>query len=427
MSLLFYAWGEPVYIVIMVLSILINYVMGLLIDKEKRNGIKNFWFICALIVDVGVLIAFKYSSFIVENINGVFRTSIPVPNLSLPIGISFFTFQIVSYIVDLRYCRIRVQKSLIDLALYISMFPQLIAGPIVRYSKVENELKNRSISQTDIYMGIVRFSIGLMKKVLIADRIAPIADYAFSLPMTDLSTPFAWIGAFAYTLQIYFDFSGYSDMAIGLGLMLGFHFDENFNYPYISKSIKEFWTRWHISLSGWFKDYVYIPLGGSRCNNVKIIRNYILVFFLTGLWHGASWNFVAWGLYYVVFLLGERFIYGKFFKKIPVFIQHLYAFIIIMIGWVLFRADNLKHAFLYITDMFSINNANTLPNLGIFDKEILAALIVGAITCTPIIRWAWTKYKKIRVLLCVLGCIGWILSLLYVLCSDFSPFLYFRF
>ena len=303
-SLTFYSWGEPKYIFLMMLSIVVNYFLGLIIDK-LNNQLKCCIFVVAILFNIGILMVFKYGAFVIENANLVFGSELRIPQIALPIGISFYTFQVLSYIIDLYRGEIKVQKNILNLALYITLFPQLIAGPIVRYIDIEKEIEDRAISICGIKEGIYRFIIGLSKKVLIADRVAVISDEAFAL----VSPPctLAWIGIIAYAIQIYYDFSGYSDMAIGLGKMLGFNFNENFNYPYFSKSIKEFWRRWHISLSTWFRDYVYIPLGGSRCGSIRASFNLIIVFFLTGFWHGASWNFIIWGLYYAFFLILERY------------------------------------------------------------------------------------------------------------------------
>ena len=292
-SLLFYAWGEPVYVILMLVSIIVNYLLGLLIEAQESVKIRKLTLAFSCTLNLAFLGLFKYASFLIQNL-ALIGIEIKDPEIRLPIGISFYTFQAMSYVIDIYRQKVPAQKSVFKLGLYISMFPQLIAGPIVRYSDIEQEIDNRHTTYNDFYEGSKRFMLGFSKKVLIADTVGKAADIAFG--MNNLSMNMAWLGAIAYTIQIYFDFSGYSDMAIGLGRIFGFHFLENFNYPYVSTSVKEFWRRWHMSLSGWFKDYLYIPLGGSRCGKLKIYRNLIIVFLLTGLWHGASWNFVVWGL-----------------------------------------------------------------------------------------------------------------------------------
>lgn len=292
-SLFFYAWGEPVYIFLMIASIIINYFSGLLLSKVLGEVKRKIVLVCSILVNLSALAYFKYCGFFVRNVNDLFNVNIPIKEISLPIGISFYTFQGISYVVDVYRNNAKCQKNILNLGLYISFFPQLIAGPIVRYEDFEKQILNRKESSDKFYSGVRRFIIGFSKKILIADQLSTLADSVFS--RNGMSALAAWIGAVAFTLQIYFDFSGYSDMAIGLGKMFGFDISENFNYPYISKSIKEFWRRWHISLSTWFRDYVYIPLGGSRCKPIRSYLNLIVVFLLTGLWHGASWNFVAWG------------------------------------------------------------------------------------------------------------------------------------
>ena len=307
-SIVFYSWGEPRYVIIMLFSIVINYVLGIMIDKYENRRLKKLFLCWAVVIDIGILIVFKYTNFIINNLNNIFDTNIVVKNIALPIGISFFTFQILSYVIDVYRKNVNVQKDIFKLGLYISFFPQLIAGPIVRYIDIEHQLNRRDISINQMYAGIKRFMIGFAKKVLIADTVGQIADMVYGLE--EVSGLLGWMGAGAYMIQIYYDFSGYSDMAIGLGKMFGFDFMDNFNYPYISKSVKEFWRRWHISLSIWFRDYVYIPLGGNRCSKYKTSRNLLVVFMLTGIWHGASWNFVFWGMYYGVFLLLEKTMWG---------------------------------------------------------------------------------------------------------------------
>ena len=365
-SLLFYAWGEPKYILLMLLTILIVYIFGILIDKfdrEKKLTLKKLSLILCIILVLGSLIFFKYSNFLIENINSIFNTKINLINVIMPIGISFYTFQILSYIIDLYNKKIKLQKNYFSLALYVSLFPQLIAGPIVRYETVEEEIDNRKETKEDVIAGTKRFIIGLSKKVIIANQMALLADLIFNKHNGSYGTSIIWLGTLAYTLQIYFDFSGYSDMAIGLGRIFGFHFLENFDYPYISKSVTEFWRRWHISLSTWFRDYVYIPLGGNRVNKFKWIRNIILVWLLTGLWHGAAWNFIIWGIYYGLLLLFEKLFLNKLLNKLPSIINWLYTFIIVMIGWMIFRSNSLNELLLFIKTMFVYKQTDWLTIL----------------------------------------------------------------
>lgn len=390
-SLLFYAWGEPKYILLMLLTILIVYIFGILIDKfdrEKKLTLKKLSLILCIILVLGSLIFFKYSNFLIENINSIFNTKINLINVIMPIGISFYTFQILSYIIDLYNKKIKLQKNYFSLALYVSLFPQLIAGPIVRYETVEEEIDNRKETKEDVIAGTKRFIIGLSKKVIIANQMALLADLIFNKHNGSYGTSIIWLGTLAYTLQIYFDFSGYSDMAIGLGRIFGFHFLENFDYPYISKSVTEFWRRWHISLSTWFRDYVYIPLGGNRVNKFKWIRNIILVWLLTGLWHGAAWNFIIWGIYYGLLLLFEKLFLNKLLNKLPSIINWLYTFIIVMIGWMIFRSNSLNELLLFIKTMFSYKQTDWITiladNLSTFNSLIF--IVPAFILSFPIFK-----------------------------------------
>ena len=354
-SLIFYSWGEPKYIVLMLISILVNYIFGRILDKCNKKKNKTIVLIFSIIFNLGLLVYFKYFNFIATNIDNIIGNNvIPNKNIVLPIGISFYTFQIMSYIIDLYRGDIKVQKNLLNLALYISFFPQLIAGPIVKYKDIDEQLQKRTVTIEKFSNGIKRFVYGLAKKVIFANTLAYIADTIFNSNIEFLNMPIAWLGAICYTLQIYFDFSGYSDMAIGLGKMFGFEFMENFNLPYISESITEFWRRWHISLSTWFKEYLYIPLGGNRKGKIRTYINLLIVFFATGIWHGASWNFVVWGLFNGFFLVIERIKLKELLDKNKLkFINHIYALLVIIFGWVLFRADTLKSALQYMKIMIS--------------------------------------------------------------------------
>jgi len=448
-SLLFYAWGELGYVLLMVLSIIVNWLAGLGI-QAKRNAGKNTMPVLtvAIILNLAPLAFFKYGNFLVDNANtGLALLNLPAFELSplhLPIGISFFTFQAISYLIDVYRGEATVQKKPINLALYISLFPQLIAGPIIRYKDVEREINGRVIRIEDVKSGVLRFISGLGKKILIANSMGAVADQIFSLPMDSVSSGLAWIGIIAYSLQIYFDFSGYSDMAIGLGRIFGFHFLENFNYPYISKSIQEFWRRWHISLSSWFRDYLYIPLGGNRSGNWRTYFNLLLVFFLCGLWHGASWTFVIWGLYHGLFLVVERLGLGKILKLLPGPLQHAYALLVVMIGWVFFRAETLDQALAYITRLFEFKSIPYLDAklFEAMNNQFYLMLAIGLLLCAPFVR---DQLKKIDgphsmiistspLSLITKGlCVSiWSISILLIstaqiLTSGYNPFLYFRF
>lgn len=434
-SLIFYAWGEPKYIFLMLFTIFVVYLFGLLIhryDQNQKFTKKKIAFILCIIFLICNLIFFKYIDFIFNNINMFFGLSIKQLKVILPIGISFYTFQILSYIIDLYRGKIKVQKNILSLALYVSFFPQLIAGPIVRYETVENEIGNRRESLNDIVIGIKRFIIGLSKKVIIANQMAIISDSIFNNLSSSYGTLIIWIGIISYTLQIYFDFSGYSDMAIGLGRIFGFHFLENFNYPYISKSITEFWRRWHISLSSWFKDYLYIPLGGNRVKKLKWVRNVFIVWCLTGLWHGASWNFVLWGIFYGIFLLFEKFFFNKILDKLPSFINWIYTIIIVMIGWTLFRANNLNDILYLMKNMFVYNKTDWF-NILTINTTILNSflfLIPAIIFSFPIVKIINKKYSD-NIVYIVISDI--VLLILLVICvilltsSSYNPFIYFRF
>ena len=421
-SLLFYAWGEPVYILLMLGSITGNYLFGIFMGKLNSPISRKCGLAVSCAANLVLLGVFKYIGFIISNLN-ILGFSIAQPGIELPIGISFYTFQSMSYVIDVYRKKVPAQRNILKLGLYVSMFPQLIAGPIVRYNDVENEINNRHTSLEDLYEGSKRFMFGFSKKILIADVVSKIADTAFT--MDGLSMNMAWIGAIAYTIQIYFDFSGYSDMAIGLGRIFGFHFMENFDYPYISKNIREFWRRWHMSLGGWFRDYVYIPLGGSRCSESKVYLNLFIVFLLTGLWHGASWNFVVWGLYYAIFLIIERFI-GKRYNTagVPVVIRYIYAMSVVIIGWVFFRADTCSKALTYIKAMFSFKFDHALAIHT--SLEYVVMLIIGIILSMPVYR-ILSVQKVLRAFTDILAISCFILGILYMVGNGFSPFLYFRF
>ncbi|MBQ2946742.1 MAG: MBOAT family protein [Bacilli bacterium] len=434
-SLIFYAWGEPKYIFLMLFTVLIVYIFGILIDrcdKTKKYIRKKVFFIICIVLLIFSLVFFKYSNFIFQNINNIFGANIKTLKIVLPIGISFYTFQILSYIIDLYNKKIKVQNNFFNLALYVSFFPQLIAGPIVRYETIEEEISNRKESLENIVSGAKRFIIGLSKKIIIANQMAIFADLIYNNYSVSYGTSIIWLATIAYTFQIYFDFSGYSDMAIGLGKIFGFNFLENFDYPYISTSITEFWRRWHISLSSWFRDYVYIPLGGNRVNKTKWIRNIIIVWLLTGLWHGAAWNFIIWGLFYGFLLLFEKLFFKKVLDKLPKFICWLYTIFIILIGWLIFRVNSLEQLIIYLKEMFIFNKTDWIfilsNELTTFNSLIF--IIPAIIFSTPIIKkinikfggkvWYTTIYN-IMLLVLLLVCITCLTS------SSYNPFIYFRF
>lgn len=435
-SLLFYAYGEPVYILLMLASALYNYFFALLLSKYK----KKMFLVLAVAVNIGVLCAFKYTDFLLESLNTAFGLSLPLPEISLPIGISFFTFQALSYVIDVYRGEVKVQKNYGKVLLYISLFPQLIAGPIVRYQDIEQEINHRTVNLQQTAFGLRRFVAGLSKKVLIANAMGMTADYIFYYGATNINVLAAWIGAIAYLMQIYYDFSGYSDMAIGLGKMFGFHFKENFEQPYISSTIQEFWRRWHISLSSWFKDYVYIPLGGNRKGKARTVLNRLIVFFLTGLWHGANWTFILWGLFHGFFLLLEEAI--PQIRKIPKVLLHIYTLLVVTVGFVVFRADSISEAFLFIAKMFSgfdFSAGMTSFALQILTPYFIVMLIVAILCCGPIskltkrIGQLETKETLTSMEQCVqvlTFVLSWVLlawCMIRLAGGSYNPFIYFRF
>ncbi|MCK9476402.1 MAG: MBOAT family protein [Candidatus Muirbacterium halophilum] len=431
-SLLFYAWGEPFFIFVMLGSILLNFVSGLLISRfEGKIFYRRIVFIVGVCLNISLLFYFKYFNFFVENLKGIFNFNINFEKVILPIGISFFTFQALSYIIDLYFGKIKVQKSFIDLALYISLFPQLIAGPIVRYKSIENQLKKRNINIYKTSYGLRRFVAGLTKKVFFANVLGETADKIFALNITDYSQMTAWLGILCYTFQIYYDFSGYSDMAIGLGRMFGFRFVENFNYPYISRSITEFWRRWHISLSTWFRDYVYIPLGGNRKGKYRTYVNLIIVFILTGFWHGAAWNFIIWGMYYGVFLIFEK-VFFNFSKTKKFGFWNIYTFFIVINGWVLFRSPDLNYALDFLKKLyFNFNSDLIIYDFEyFFNKRVMIFLSLAFLFCTPIVKNTLKKINKFKFIFYVERFVYVILvflNLIFVGASTYNPFIYFRF
>lgn len=448
-SLFFYAFGEPVFVLVMMASIVINWFFGLLVQKF-RNDLHVKWIIAVdVAINLSIIFVYKYLGFVLRNVNTVFHAHLKVPEIALPIGISFFTFQAISYVIDVYRGRGEAQKNLLNVGLYISFFPQLIAGPIVRYETIADQIRNRKENLQDFADGVVRFIVGLGKKVLIANNMALIADHAFGFGNgtvqwfgadVSLTAGMAWLGALAYTFQIYFDFSGYSDMAIGLGKMFGFHFDENFNYPYISRSITEFWRRWHISLSSWFRDYVYIPLGGNRVKTeARHIFNLFVVWLLTGIWHGANWTFILWGLtYFILLTMEKRLGLHREFKSAWVnACKYAVTMFFVVLEWVLFRADSLSDAVHYMGCMFGANGWG-ISNPGIFYltqyKFFWLTAIIGSL---PVIPWLKTKLQSGKLsheasyaVEAISGSllIGILLiSVSYIVMGSYNPFIYFNF
>lgn len=432
-SLVFYSWGEPKYVALMVGVSLVAYIGGLLLENYRKNDTKRkVVCVCTVSILVLNLVVFKYLNFFCNNIEALLKIEIPLKEIALPIGISFYTFQIISYIIDLYKGEISVQKNFFYLTLYVSFFPQLIAGPIVRYQTVETEIRNRKISLNDIGYGMKRFVKGLAKKVIIANNVALIAETVYNGNGQNIyGTSVYWVAAIAYALQIYFDFSGYSDMAIGLGRIFGFHFLENFNYPYISKSITEFWRRWHISLSTWFRDYVYIPLGGNRVRKSRWLFNIFAVWCLTGFWHGAEWNFIIWGLYYCTLLLIEKLFLMKWLEKLPSIARWLYAMILVCIGWVIFNLGDFFQIVYVIKMMFIYQGTNwreVLISNSIFGY-ILIYIPLGIICSFPWFKKGERKDKSDSN--GIMSSIGYLLLFLvcivYIISSSYNPFIYFRF
>ena len=435
-SLLFYTYGEPVYIILMIVSALLNYIFALLLGRGRSKVI----LVLAVAVNLGLLGVFKYTGFLVGNVNALLGLSLPIPAISLPIGISFFTFQALSYVIDVYRDDVAVQRNYFKVLLYISFFPQLIAGPIVRYKDVAHEIDNRTVDMRSIAFGLRRFIAGLGKKVLIANAMGAAADYIFNHGAANLNIVAAWIGAIAYLLQIYYDFSAYSDMAIGLGKTFGFHFKENFNHPYIASTIQEFWRRWHISLSSFFRDYVYIPLGGNRKGKFRTVLNRIIVFFLTGLWHGANWTFVFWGLFHGFFLLLEEYI--PIIRKLPKFLRHIYTLLVVTIGFVFFRADTIGEDWIFLGQMFG----GTDFSAGVMSFTLQAVtpyfvvMLIAGILCSGIFSGVTQRVRcledkqdltagenVLQTATFVLAGLLLVWCMLRLAGGSYNPFIYFRF
>ena len=434
-SLFFYAWGEPKFVLVMIASIIANWFFGLMISKKRgKEKLCRFFIVLDVIFNLGVLFVFKYLSFTGNIIESLFGVDLPIPNIALPIGISFFTFQAMSYVFDVYRQKGEVQTNILYVGLYISLFPQLIAGPIVRYETIADEIKNRKETLDDFFDGFARFVVGLSKKVLLANSFAVLADQSFDAVKNgdNISVMFGWLGAIAYTLQIFFDFSGYSDMAIGLGKMFGFHFLENFDYPYISTSVTEFWRRWHMSLGTWFRDYLYFPLGGSRCGRARNILNLFIVWFLTGIWHGANYTFIVWGLMNFVLLLFERLtgLHKKKGRVINIF-KWMYTILFVVLGWVIFRAESIGDAVNYLGSMFGLTGNAFADGMftGWFEQNVIL-LIIGCVLCTPVFKIISRKTKDSNVMGFVkaggLICL-FVLSVSSLVSSAYNPFIYFNF
>jgi len=416
----------------MLVSIVANYLFARWISKTRKQ--KKLALILAVIFNIGLLGFFKYFNFGISVLESVSELQFNLPIIGLPIGISFYTFQILSYVIDVYRGKVKVQKNIITLATYIALFPQLIAGPIVQYSDVEKQLEKRNESMDLVIAGLKRFILGLAKKVIIANNVAIIADTIYAQPISEVSTAGLWLAAIAYALQIYFDFSGYSDMAIGLGKMFGFNFLENFNYPYIATSVKDFWRRWHISLSKWFRDYVYIPLGGNRVAVWKWVRNILIVWVLTGFWHGANWNFIIWGLYYGVLLLLEQTILKKPLALLPKWARYILTMIVVVVGWTIFRVEDLTALGEIVSKMFGIGGRFALSEIFYNDYTLIISLpyiLIGLLFATPYLRfgfskierkWPWLIIVKYLVLLALFG-----ISVALLICDSYNPFIYFRF
>jgi len=427
-SLLFYAWGEPVYVVIMIISTINDYAFSILIDnvRDKNARMAKLYLVLSIIVNLGLLSFFKYSDFLIMNLNSLLHLKITMLNLPLPIGISFYTFQTMSYTLDVYRKQVKVQKNFNALLAYVTLFPQLIAGPIVRYSTVEDELLNRIIDVDLVAKGLRRFIIGLSKKIIIANQVAILANAAFAMKDGTLNWSFAILGIIAYALQIFYDFSGYSDMAIGMGHMMGFHFLENFNAPYRSTSITDFWRRWHISLGTWFRDYLYFPLGGSRGSKYRTIFNLALVWFLTGLWHGAAWNFIIFGMYYFVILVIEKSGGLSLISKLPRVLRHSYALVLILVGWVIFRSESIAQIGSYLSACVGLgaSSLNIIPAKLTYTLPFMG---LGILLILPSPKFIQTLNRKLLWIgdLAILAI--FLMSTLYLVNQSFNPFIYFRF
>ena len=423
-SLLFYSWGEPKYIILMIASILVDYCISQRIWKEKENKKKQKILLStSIIFNIGILFVFKYYNFIADNINNIFKSNIPLSSMTLPLGISFYTFQTLSYTIDVYRGRIRPEKNIVNFATFVTMFPQLIAGPIVKYTDIKEKLVNRRNNWSLVEEGVEDFIVGLGKKVLLANNLGMLWEEAQSIGFANISTPMAWLSLLAFSLQIYYDFSGYSTMAIGLGKMLGFVFPKNFNYPYISKSISEFWRRWHITLGSWLKEYIYIPLGGNRKGKKRTFLNLLIVWFLTGLWHGAEFNFILWGLYFFLLISLEKLILDKYLNNYK-FFAHIYTIFMLLMGWAIFAITDLNLLKIFLKQLFACKyNTEWIYYL----QNYLIIIVIGVVCSTPMVTSIWNRLKINKYVSTLILISIFILSVAYLVDSSYNPFLYFRF
>jgi len=436
-SLFFYAWGEPVYVALMLFSTVSDYIHGILIDRFRGKRLSTVFLVSSVTINLLVLGYFKYADFLIQTINSVAGTAIPLHNLPLPIGISFYTFQTMSYSIDVYRGEAKVQRNILDFGVFVSMFPQLIAGPIVKYKQVQDRMHDRQIDLVQISYGAKRFVTGLAKKVLLANNIGLLWSEVSAMNYGEMSVLTAWLGIIAYAFQIYFDFSGYSDMAIGLGACLGFVFPENFNYPYISSSITEFWRRWHISLGSWFREYVYIPLGGNRKGLGRQLINILIVWMLTGIWHGAGWNFLFWGLWFALFLIMEKSFLSKILQALPKFARLIYAWLVVLVGWVFFSVETPDKIKEFLQAMFGMGGGSLWDDTGLFlGKEYLLLFVILVIAATPLVKRLVDRVGGMRtgfgIALYrfgekVIPAVLLLLSIAYIVDASYNPFLYFRF
>ena len=430
-NLIFYGWGEPRYIVLMLFTIVLDYFMGLVVARcKERDNDKGarIAVAVALVLNLAILFFFKYWDLVAKTFQ-YFGIGMPVLNLTLPIGISFYTFQTMTYPVDVYRGDAQVQKNIVNFGTFVTLFPQLIAGPIIKYKELADQMTYRTHSPEQFASGVQVFTVGLAKKVLLANNIGKLWDVYLALPVDQLTVSGAWLGVLAFSLQLYFDFSGYSDMAVGLGRMLGFEFLRNFNYPYISKSVTEFWRRWHISLGSWFREYLYIPMGGNRVSKPRLFFNLFVVWAATGIWHGASWNFLVWGLYFAVLVILEKAFLGKLLEKLPAAIQHIYTLFLVLVSWAIFAVEDFGHLGAYLAAMFGLGGGLTNDNVSYYFFSFLPMLIIGCVAATPLAAKLWAKLptKVVKVILPVVLLAGLIFSTAYLVDATYNPFLYFRF
>ena len=436
-SLVFYAWGEPVYIFLMLFSTISDFIWGRLIEDYRGKGSSRIFLLCSIVINLFLLGFFKYADFLLQTVNSIFGTTLPLMHLPLPIGISFYTFQTMSYVIDVYRGDVKAQRNILQFGVYVTMFPQLIAGPILKYHQVEKYLKDRRVDLEEISYGARRFVTGLAKKVLLANQLGLLWTQISSTEIAQMSVLMAWLGVVAFAFQIYFDFSGYSDMAIGLGAILGFHFPENFNYPYLADSVTNFWRRWHISLSTWFKEYVYIPLGGNRKGLARQIFNILLVWMLTGIWHGAGWNFLFWGLWFAAFLILEKLFLGEFLANSPGVFGRIYTLAVVLIGWVFFALEQPGEILSYLQAMFGMGGIGLVNSQALYlGSEYLVLLLIALIACLPLGNRLVHRLKSsktgpamalYRLGEKVIPTALLVLSVAYLVDASYNPFLYFRF